>query len=74
MTDSDKSYLTYMAARLLEMRRILKSTGSIYLHCDSTMGAYLKLLMDAIFGRKAFRTEVAWKHGTAHSDKKQGHG
>lgn len=72
MTDSDKSYLTYMAARLLEMRRILKTTGSIYLHCDPTMGAHLKLLMDAIFGRKAFRTEIAWKRGTAHSDTKQG--
>ncbi|MCY4305540.1 MAG: DNA methyltransferase [Aestuariivita sp.] len=50
MTNSGKSYLAYMAARLLEMRRILKSTGSIYLHCDPTMSHYLKLLMDAIFG------------------------
>lgn len=51
MTDSDKSYLIYMAARLLEMHRILKPTGSIYLHCDPTMSHYLKLLMDAIWGR-----------------------
>ena len=51
MTKSDKSYLAYMAIRLLEMRRLLKSTGSIYLHCDPTMSHYLKLLMDAIFGR-----------------------
>jgi len=50
MTDSNKSYLAYMAARLLEMRRVLKSTGSIYLHCDPTMSHYLKLVMDAIFG------------------------
>jgi len=60
MTGSDKSYLVYMAARLLEMRRILKETGSIYLHCDPTMSHYLKLVMDAVFGRKAFRNEIAW--------------
>ena len=60
MTGSDKSYLTYMAARILEMRRILKPTGSIYLHCDPTMSHYLKLIMDAVFGRKAFRNEIAW--------------
>ena len=60
MTDSDKSYLAYMAARLLEMRRILKPSGSIYLHCDPTMGAYLRLVMDAIFGRRSFRNEIIW--------------
>lgn len=52
MTKSDKSYLVYMAARLLELRRLLKPTGSIYLHCDPTMSHYLKLLMDAIWGRR----------------------
>ena len=72
MTNSDKSYLAYMAARLLEMKRLLKPTGSIYLHCDPTMSHYLKLLMDAIFGRKAFKTQIAWKRSTAHSDTKQG--
>ena len=60
MTDSDKSYLAYMAARLLEMQRLLKDTGSIYVHCDPTMSHYLKLVMDAIFGRKAFINEVIW--------------
>lgn len=60
MTNSDKSYLVYMAVRLLEMRRLLKETGSIYLHCDPTMSHYLKLVMDAIFGRKAFRNEIVW--------------
>ena len=60
MTDSDKSYLVYMAARLLEMPRLLKPNGSIYLHCDPTMGHYLKLLMDAIFGRRNFRNEIVW--------------
>ena len=60
MTDSDKSYLAYMAQRLLEMERILKDTGSIYLHCDPTMSHSLKLVMDAIFGRKNFRNEIIW--------------
>ena len=60
MTKSDKSYLIYMAARLLEMKRVLKDTGSIYLHCDPTMSHYLKLVMDAIFGRKMFRNEIVW--------------
>ncbi len=60
MTASDKSYLVYMAARLLEMRRLLKPTGSIYLHCDPTMGSYLRLVMDAVFGTANFRNEVIW--------------
>lgn len=60
MTDSDKSYLIYMAARLIEMRRILKPNGSIYLHCDPTMSHYLKLLMDAIYGRRNMRNEIVW--------------
>lgn len=66
MTRSDKSYLAYMAARLLEMKRLLKPTGSIYLHCDPTMSHYLKLAMDAIFGRPSFRSEVVWKRTAAH--------
>ena len=68
MTSSDKSYLIYMAARLLEMHRILKPTGSIYLHCDPTMSHYLKLLMDAIFGKGNFRNEVVWKRFNLHAD------
>ena len=60
MTNSDKSYLAYMAIRILEMQRILKPTGSIYLHCDPTMSHYLKLVMDAIFGRRNFRNEIVW--------------
>ena len=55
-----KSYLVYMAVRVLEMRRILKETGSIYLHCDPTASHYLKLMMDAIFGKGNFRNEIAW--------------
>ena len=61
MTDSDKGYLVYMAPRLLEMHRILKDTGSIYLHCDTTMSHYLKLVMDAVFGRGNFRNEIVWE-------------
>ena len=61
-SDSDKSYLVYMAVRLLEMQRILKPTGSIYLHCDPTMSHYLKLLMDAIFGKRNFRNEIVWSY------------
>jgi site-specific DNA-methyltransferase (adenine-specific) len=60
MTDSDKSYLVYMAARLLEMPRLLKPNGSIYLHCDPTMSHYLKLLMDGIWEPQSFRNEIVW--------------
>ena len=68
MTPSDKSYLVYMAVRLLEMRRVLKPTGSLYLHCDPTMGHYLKLLMDSIFGKGQFRNEIVWKRFNFHAD------
>ncbi len=56
----DKAYLIFMARRLLEMRRLLKSAGSIYLHCDPTMSHSLKLLMDAVFGARNFRNEIIW--------------
>ncbi len=56
-----KSYMIYMAVRLVEMRRILKPTGSIYLHCDPTMSHGLKLAMDAIFGITNFRNEISWE-------------
>ena len=57
-----KSYLIMMAVRLLEMKRILKPTASIYLHCDPTASHYLKALMDAVFGRSNFRNEIAWTY------------
>ena len=63
---SMKAYLIYMGVRLIEMHRLLKSTGSLYLHCDPTAGHYLKMLLDAVFGRAHFRNEVVWKR-TAHS-------
>ena len=62
MTGSDKSYLVYMAARMLELHRVLKPTGSIYLHCDPKMSHYLKLVMDSVFGPKYFRNEITWHY------------
>ena len=56
-----QSYLIMMSTRLLEMKRILKGTGSIYLHCDPTASHYLKLVMDSIFGAGNFRNEITWK-------------
>ena len=56
------AYLAMMAPRLVELRRVLKPTGSLYLHCDQTASHYLKLLMDAVFGRKKFRNEVIWNY------------
>ena len=56
------AYLVMMAPRLLELRRVLKSTGSIYLHCDPTASHYLKMLMDAIFGADNFRNEIVWHY------------
>ena len=63
------AYLAYMAKRLLPMRRVLKSTGSIYLHCDPTASHYLKLLMDSIFGARNFRNEIVWCYSGPGSPK-----
>ena len=62
------AYLTMMAQRMAELHRVLKPTGSIYLHCDPTASHYLKLLMDATFGADSFRNEIVWKRSAAHSD------
>jgi len=62
------AYLAMMAPRLIELRRVLKPTGSIYLHCDPTASHYLKVLMDAIFGPMRFRNEIVWKRTSGHSD------
>ena len=66
-------YLVYMCIRLMEMHRILKGIGSIYLHCDSTMSHYLKILMDCIFGEKNFRDEIVWKRATSQQKGSQYH-
>src|SRR5881392_1316938 len=61
------AYLSMMAVRLLELHRVLKPTGSIYLHCDPTASHYLKILLDAVFGPKNFLNEIIWKRTSAHS-------
>ncbi len=66
------AYLSMMAPRLKELHRVLKPTGSLYLHCDPTASHYLKLLLDSIFGPRGFRSEIVWKRTSAHSDTKQG--
>lgn len=66
------AYLVMMAARLDEMQRVLKPTGSIYLHCDPTASHYLKIVLDTILGPQNFRNEITWKRSSAHSDVKQG--
>ena len=67
-----KSYLIMMAVRLLEMRRLLKDTGSIYLHCDPTASHYLKLLMDSVFGRENYLNEISWIRTVPKNDYLQG--
>ena len=66
------AYLSYMANRLRECSRVLKPTGSIYLHCDPTMSHYLKVVMDGIFGTKNFRGEIVWRRSLAHNMKARG--
>jgi site-specific DNA-methyltransferase (adenine-specific) len=65
------AYLAMMAPRLVELRRVLKPSGNIYLHCDPTASHYLKLLMDAVFDPRNFRNEITWKRTTTHSDAKR---
>jgi DNA modification methylase len=66
------AYLIMMCARLVELHRVLKPTGSLYLHCDPTASHYLKIILDTIFGPTRFRTEITWKRSSAHNDTKQG--
>ncbi len=66
------AYLVMMTARLVELHRVLKPTGSLYLHCDPTASHYLKIVLDAIFGTENFRNEIVWKRTSAHSDRTQG--
>ncbi len=68
---SMKAYLIYMAPRIMEMHRLLKPSGSIYLHCDQTAGHYLKGLMDAIFGKTNFQNEIIWTYKTGGASKKR---
>ena len=65
------AFLAFLGIRLIEMRRVLRDDGSVYLHCDDTAGQYLKLLLDAIFGKENFRNAIVWKRATAHNDAKR---
>lgn len=65
------AYLSYMVQRLLPMRRILKPSGSIYLHCDPTASHYIKVMMDGIFGHQNFRNDIAWRRAVSHNDPKK---
>src|SRR6266581_52417 len=65
------AYLAMMAPRLVELHRVLKATGSLYLHCDPTASHYLKVLLDALFGPTNFRNEITWRRTGSHSDAKR---
>ena len=67
-SESMAGYLTFMAIRLIEMHRILKPTGSIYLHCDDTASHYLKAVLDALFGTEHYLNNIVWKRATSHND------
>jgi DNA modification methylase len=62
------AYLAMMAVRLIELHRVLKPTGSLYLHCDPTASHYLKILMDAVFSPRQYRAEIIWKRSTSHGN------
>jgi site-specific DNA-methyltransferase (adenine-specific) len=64
------AYLVMMAVRLVELHRVLKPTGSLYLHCDPTASHYLKVVLDTVFGVQNFRAEVMWKRTYSHNDPK----
>jgi len=65
------AYMAMMAVRLIELRRTLKPTGSIYLHCDDTASHYIKILMDAVFGIRRYRNNIVWRRATSHNDPKR---
>lgn len=70
-TNQMMAYLVMMTARLVELHRVLKPTGSLYLHCDPTASHYLKIILDTIFGAENFRNEIIWKRTSTHSDSKR---
>jgi site-specific DNA-methyltransferase (adenine-specific) len=71
-TNDMMAYLAMMAVRLVELHRVLKPTGSLYLHCDPTASHYLKILLDAVFGADNYRAEIAWKRTNARGTPKTG--
>ena len=66
--DDMGAFLCWLGVRVLEMHRVLKDTGSMYLHCDSTASAWLKAMLDAVFGRRNFRNEIVWRRYGSHND------
>ena len=66
-SENEAAYIAFMAVRLIECRRVLKPTGSIYVHCDDHANSYLRMLMDAIFGAGNFRNEITWRRATSHN-------
>ena len=70
-TNDILAYMSMMAPRLVELRRVMKPTGSLYLHCDPTASHFLKLLLDAILGPTNFKNEIIWKRTSAHSSAKR---
>ena len=69
-TENEAAYICFMATRLIECRRVLKPTGSIYVHCDHHANSYLRMLLDAIFGAENFRSAITWRRATSHNDAK----
>ena len=69
--DDMGAFLCFMGVRLMEMRRVLKPTGSLYLHCDSMASHYLKAMCDAVFGSNNFQNEIVWRRTTTHNDSKR---
>jgi DNA modification methylase len=65
------AYLVMMGVRLLELKRVLKPTGSLYLHCDISASSYLRIMLDLIFGAENFRNEIAWKRTSSHNDSRK---
>ena len=65
-SDDTAAYIAFMVERMLEIRRVLKPTGSVYLHCDYDANAYLRQMMDAVFGQDKFRSEIVWKRTGSH--------
>ena len=66
--ESMAGYLTFMSIRLIELHRVLKPNGSIYLHCDPHASHYLKVMMDALFGEQSYKAEITWRRTSAHND------
>lgn len=75
LKDNDMmAYLAMMAVRLIELHRVLKPAGSLYLHCDPTASHYLKILLDAVFGKTNYHNEIIWKRTSAHNDSRAYYG